>query len=156
MDNISHKVHPTAHVEVPAGTVGEFVTNYLAKMVVELISLEKICQRQCPILVLFYQAWGSGFLFIGNFLAHVEWGVRPGDGGSTTLTALRLLHVALPSVPVLITFCGVLLIHAPPVAASTKTSFVAGVKSIYGANIIGTTPWSLPGFIRGGKTWMVR
>ena len=30
LDNISHKVHPTAQVEVTSGTIGKFVTNYLA------------------------------------------------------------------------------------------------------------------------------
>ena len=31
LDKIIHKVHPTARVEVIAGTVREFVTDYLAK-----------------------------------------------------------------------------------------------------------------------------
>ena len=30
-DNITRKIHPTAQVEVGAGTVGRFTTNYLAK-----------------------------------------------------------------------------------------------------------------------------
>ena len=31
LDNITCEVHPTSRVEFPAGTVGEFVTNYLAE-----------------------------------------------------------------------------------------------------------------------------
>ena len=31
LDGICHEAHPTARVEIPYGTVGEFVTNYLAE-----------------------------------------------------------------------------------------------------------------------------
>ena len=58
--------------------------------------------------------------------------------------------------PGLINCCGVLLIHMPPNAASAMNSFVAGVRRVYGANIIGTIPWSIPGFFCGGKTGMVQ
>ena len=57
--------------------------------------------------------------------------------------------------PVLITFCGFLLIHVPPDAVSVTTSFVAGAKSVCGANAIGATPWSITRFIVRGKTAMV-
>ena len=32
LDNVTRKIHLTAQVEVGAGTVGEFTTNYLAEM----------------------------------------------------------------------------------------------------------------------------
>ena len=51
--------------------------------------------------------------------------------------------------PVQITYCRVLLTHAPPDAASTTTSFVSGVKSVCGATTIGAILW----LILGGYFW---
>ena len=58
--------------------------------------------------------------------------------------------------PAQLTYRGVLLIHATPNAASVTSSFVAGAKSVCGSNIIVIIPWSIPGFIAGGETGMVR
>ena len=81
--------------------------------------------------------------------------IRIGEDGSTTLTALQMLPELLLSMPVQITFRGFLLINAPPDAASATTSFVAGVKSVCGTNIIGAIPWSIHGLIRRDKTGIV-
>ena len=49
LDGIIRKFHPTARVELPAGTVREFVTNYLAEngrqiKIIWQISVNKIVQ----------------------------------------------------------------------------------------------------------------
>ena len=54
--------------------------------------------------------------------------------------------------PVLLNRRGVLDAHAPPDAASTTISFVAGVRSVGGVN----TTTTIPGFVDGGKKGMVR
>ena len=82
--------------------------------------------------------------------------IRTVEDNSTALTALRMSPGVLSLTPVLITYRGVLLIHAPSEAVSTTTSFVAFIKRICGANIIGATPWSIHGFIGGVKTGMVQ
>ena len=74
---ISRRVHPTARAEVPYGTVGEFLTDYLAEMDVKSRSLATFRQRQRPFFGLSVQAWGSVLLYIVNLLAHFDstgWG----------------------------------------------------------------------------------
>ena len=66
-----------------------------------------------------------------------------------TLTASRMYPGVLLSSPVLLTYHGVILIQAPPDVVSAKTSFVKGINSVCGSNIIGAIPWSTPGFIGG-------
>ena len=62
----------------------------------------------------------------------------------------------LQSAPVVLTCQGVPDVHTPPDAASAKISFVVGVKSICGTNLITVIPWSILEFVGGGKTGMVR
>ena len=75
---ICHKVHPKAHVEVPAGTIREFVTDYLYENGHEILIIGKASVNDSVhFLRLSDQAWVSGFPFIANLLAHVEftgWG----------------------------------------------------------------------------------
>ena len=82
--------------------------------------------------------------------------ISTGEGGSTMLTVWRISPGVIPSTPVRRTCQIVLLTHTPPDAASATTSFFQGVKSICGTNIIGAIPWSIPGFIVGGTTGLVR
>ena len=73
MDNISCKVHPKSQVQVIYGTVGEFLTDYIAKngRIIQII-------RQIPInysvqfLGVPDNGGGSGFPFICNLQAPVE------------------------------------------------------------------------------------
>ena len=53
---------------------------------------------------------------------------------------------------VILTFHGVLVIHAPTDAASTEINSVTGVMGVGGVYII----YSIPGFIVGGKIGMIR
>ena len=66
------------------------------------------------------------------------------------LIALQMFPGVLPFMPVLLNHHGFLLTHAPPDAA-TMTSFIAGVKSVCGANIIGAISSSIPGVHLWGK-----
>ena len=82
--------------------------------------------------------------------------IRTGEDDSKTITSLQMSPRMLPLNPVLITCYGVLLIHAPPDAASTTTSFAVGVNSVCGANISGAIPWSISWLIKGVKTGIVQ
>ena len=53
---------------------------------------------------------------------------------------------------VLITFRGVLDVHAPPNAASAAISFVAGVSNFSGVNLI----VAISGFVGGGNKGMLK
>ena len=63
-----------------------------------------------------------------------------------------MLPGVLPSTPDVLTWLGVLNIHAPTDAASTKINSVTGVMGVGGVYIIS----SIPGFIVGGKIGMIR
>ena len=58
----------------------------------------------------------------------------------------------LPLMPVLLNCRLVLDVHAPPDAMSTNVSFVSGIRSVGGVNII----TKIPVFVSRGKTGMVR
>ena len=78
LDKIICEVHPTAQVEVTAGTVGEFETDYLAEngrriQIIGQISVNDSVQ----FLGVPNQGGGSGLALICNLQAHVEatgWG----------------------------------------------------------------------------------
>ena len=82
--------------------------------------------------------------------------IRTGEDILMTLTELLMLPGVLPPTPVLLTFRIFMLIHATTDAAFATTSFISGVNSICNTNTIHTILWSVPGFIGGGKTGMVR
>ena len=67
LDNITHKVHPKALVDIIAGTVGEFVTNYIAKNGgrIQIIGQLSI-NRSAQFLVVPTQALGHGLPFPCN------------------------------------------------------------------------------------------
>ena len=73
LDGIYREVHPKARIEVPAGTVEEFVTNYLAEngRQIEIIG-EIHINNSIQFLGFSDQAWGSGLPFISNLLAQVQ------------------------------------------------------------------------------------
>ena len=112
LDGISRKVHPTDCVEVTAGTVRDFVNDYLAEngCIVKIIGKNSINDR-VQFLGLSDQTWGSGLPFIFNLLAHVEaigWGSaiipnRTVEGGPTTLTALQMPPGLIPLTPIRLT-----------------------------------------------------
>ena len=67
LDGIIHEDHPTAHVEVPAGTVGYFVTDSLAENGRRIVIIGKISVNgSIKFLGLFGQAWGTRIFFIFN------------------------------------------------------------------------------------------
>ena len=78
LDRICRKVHSTAYVEVPAGTIRYFVTDYIAKNGRQIPIIGQLSVNgSVQFLGLTDQAWGSGFPFITNLLARVEstgWG----------------------------------------------------------------------------------
>ena len=82
--------------------------------------------------------------------------IRTEEGGSTTLTLLQMSPGLLLSSPVLITRQNGPVFHTLTDATSATTSFVAGVKSVFGANITGAIPWSVPGFSARDNTGMVQ
>ena len=67
LEGIICKVHPTVQVEVPAGTVGEFVNNYLAEngRRIQIIGQLSI-NRSAQFLVVPTQALGHGLPFPCN------------------------------------------------------------------------------------------
>ena len=73
LDGIYREVHPTACVDIPYGTVGAFVTNYLAEngRLVEIIG-EISVNGNVQFLGLSDQVWVSGFPYIANLLDQVE------------------------------------------------------------------------------------
>ena len=89
LDGLSQKVHPTAHVEVPAGTVGDFVTNYLDENGCQIKIIGQLSVNDSvQFLGLSDQAWGSGLLFVANLLAHVESTGWESDFSSFTRTSV--------------------------------------------------------------------
>ena len=165
LDVISCKTHPTVGVDVVAETVGEFETNYLAKMYAELISqgnfpsiivsnfwvcLTKPGEVDC---CLFTTCWNT-LRPKGEEVPTIP--IRTGEGCSMTLKSLQMTPGVLPLTPVLLTCRGLLFIHTPPDVVSMTNYFLAGINSVYGANIISAIHWSIPMFIPGGKRGMVR
>ena len=70
--NISRKVRPTAHAEVPDRAVGEFVTNYLSENGRQTKIIRQLSVNvRVQFLGLSEQAWRSGLSFIANHLDHV-------------------------------------------------------------------------------------
>ena len=73
LDRICCEVNPAVRVEILAGTVGEFVTDYLAEnggwiAIIGELSVNGSAQ----FLGLYDQAWGSGLRYIANLLVQVE------------------------------------------------------------------------------------
>ena len=66
-----------------------------------------------------------------------------------------MLPGVLPSTPDVLTWLGVLNIHAPTDAASAKKIFVAGIRSVCGVNLVTTIPLLIPGLVGRGKIGMV-
>ena len=81
--------------------------------------------------------------------------IRTGKYVSTILISLPISPGVLQSAPVVLTWQGVLDVHTPPDTASATISFVVGVRSICGANLIAAIPWSILSFVGGSKTEMV-
>ena len=80
------------------------------------------------------------------------------EGACLTLTALTMLPRVLMSTTLLLTRRGFLLTHELPDATPAKNSFVAGVKSVCDANIIGETILSILGFVirtTAGMVWLL-
>ena len=77
LDGISHKVNPKVWVEVPAVTVGDFVTEYLAEngRIIHIIGQISI-NDSVQFLGVSDQAWGLEFPFLCNLQAPVEATVR--------------------------------------------------------------------------------
>ena len=82
--------------------------------------------------------------------------IRTGEEILMITIALPILPGVLPPTPVLPTFQGVLDVHTPPDAMSATISFAAGVRIIHGVNLIAAAPWSIPRFVDGVNTGMVR
>ena len=82
--------------------------------------------------------------------------IRTGEEISTMPMELPILPGVLPLTPVILTCRGFLDVHAPLNVASAKISFVSSVRSVYGINLIAAIYWSVPGFVGGGNTGMVR
>ena len=78
LDGISCKVHPTARVEVPDGTIGEFVTDYLVENRCQIYIIAQLSiNDSVQFLGLSDQSGGSELPFIANLLYQVEdtgWG----------------------------------------------------------------------------------
>ena len=73
LDWIIREFCPTERVEVPAGNVGEFGTNYLAEMDAEPIPLGNFPSTTVSNLWVFpNQSSGTGMLFIYNIQAPIE------------------------------------------------------------------------------------
>ena len=72
-DGIFREVRPTERVDILDGTVGYFVTNYLAENGCQIRIIGEISVNgSVQFLGLSNQAWGSGLLYIANLLAVVE------------------------------------------------------------------------------------
>ena len=69
VDRIFRKVHPTARVEIPDGTVGDFFTNYIAENGCQIGIISKIyVNDSVQFLRLSNQSWVIGLLFIANLM----------------------------------------------------------------------------------------
>ena len=68
--NTTHEVHPTGCVEVIYGTVGDFVTNYLAENECRIHIIGQLSVNDSVyFLVVPTQAWGRGLTFLRNLQA---------------------------------------------------------------------------------------
>ena len=73
LDGIIYNDYPTSHVEIPAGTVGDFVTDYLATNGRRIEIIGKISVNgRIKFLGLFDQTRGTRISFIFNLQARVE------------------------------------------------------------------------------------
>ena len=95
IDGICREVHLTARVDIPAGTVRYFVTEYLSENRWRNQIISKLLINGSVQFFGLSQIWGSGLPYIFNIWAHVEatgWGSssngNPGSGtpGSITVT----------------------------------------------------------------------
>ena len=132
---IWHKVHTTACVEIPYGTVGEFVTNYLRNnqrrnQIIGELSINGSAQ-----FIVMSEIWGCVLPYIPNLLSHVEatgWVSSSNDtnqiwrGSFTDPTSMTNVIWG-----VLITCHGVLLVNALADVDSSKIFFTKGVIIIY-------------------------
>ena len=67
LDNITHEVHLTAHVQVVSGTMGEFTTDYFVENGCWILIIGQISiNGSVPFLVITDFIRGSGLLFIPN------------------------------------------------------------------------------------------
>ena len=84
--NINQEVHPTARVEVVAGTVGEFTTNYLAENRRRIPIIGKLSiNGSVQFLGIPDFVWGFGLSFLTNLQAPTDptgWG----NGGVPIIT----------------------------------------------------------------------
>ena len=139
LDNITRKVHPTVLVEVVAGTVGEFMTNYLAENV-HIISIIGKLYINSSIQFLAFLILSGGVdchLFPSCKLSvkpqawdTVLFPIITGELARVYLIVIQVSPGVLPSLPVRITCLGVWLTCALLHAASVMTSFVEVVSSI--------------------------
>ena len=67
LDGITREFHPTAHVEVSAGAVEKFVTDYLAKNECQINIIRQLSiNDSVQFLVFSDQSWGTIIPFICN------------------------------------------------------------------------------------------
>ena len=100
LDNTSRKVHPTAQVQVITGTVGNFVTDYLAEngRIIQIIG-KLSANNSVQYLGVPDQCGGIGLPFISNLQAHIEatgWGSANNpnqDWGGSILDAYSMTNV---------------------------------------------------------------
>ena len=72
VDGICRKVHPTASVDIPAGTLGEFVTNSLSRNGWHNQAIGELLNNGRVQFIGLFEIWGSGLLYRSNLLGHVE------------------------------------------------------------------------------------
>ena len=73
LDGISHESHPTDQVEVIAGIIEEFLTNFFLENAHIILIIGKISvYNSVQILGITDQSGGSGLSFIFNLLSRVE------------------------------------------------------------------------------------
>ena len=111
LDGIWREVHPTAHAEILAGTVREFVNDYLAENGRQIMIIGELSiNRSVHFLGFSDQAWVIGLPYIVNLWAQVEaigWGSSNYPNkiwGGRINNANRIINAAcvLPSTPVLL------------------------------------------------------
>ena len=165
LEMIWREVHPTDHVDVPDVTVGEFVTDYLAKSGHQILIIGQLSVNDSVQFLGFLTKPGevdcnlSPIYWIklrsqGGVVTTIK--IRTGEEGSTMKIASPMLPGVLPLTPILLTRHGVLGVHAPPNSASATIYFITGVKSVFDVNLIGTIHWPIHGFVRVSKTGMAR
>ena len=103
-DGIFREVHPTARVDILAGTVREFVTKYLSENERCYQIIDELLIYGSVQFIGLSQIWGSGLLHIVNLQAHIEakgWcsssngNPDPGTSCSITVTEIwgeRFIH----------------------------------------------------------------